>query len=75
VVWANARAIGIPSAEFWDMTPKSYLAVQTAYARMNFGGSSAEDEKKQADVEARRIHAKFTVMAAQQRAKERDRTP
>jgi hypothetical protein len=62
---------GLSDADFWDMTPRSYSAIQKAHARVNYGVGDPDPEE-QAEVEARRIHAKFTVMAAQRARKERD---
>ena len=64
---------GLSDADFWDMTPRSYNAVQRAFARVHYG--SAPDPEKQAEEEAKRIHAKFTLMAAQQARKARDGAP
>jgi hypothetical protein len=59
--------LGLSSEEFWSMTPRSYAAIQKAYTRLHYGEAASEEEK--AEVEARRMHAEFTVMAAKQQAR------
>jgi hypothetical protein len=59
--------MGLSDDDFWCMTPRSFAAIQKSYARMHFGSEPSDEEK--ADVEARRMHAEFTVMAAKQQAR------
>jgi hypothetical protein len=51
------------------MTPRSYAAVQRAYGRIHGDGGEQVSEQQREEVEARRIHAGFTVMAAKQQAR------
>jgi hypothetical protein len=66
--------IGLSDAEFWDMTPRSYAAVQRAYSRIVQGGETdagggGDGGGHSEEATQARIFGHFAALAGQQQAR------
>jgi hypothetical protein len=60
--------LGLSDADFWDMTPRSYAAIQRAWGRIHGGAEQMNDDDPGDGATQARIFGHFTALAGQQQA-------